>query len=83
MTGAIAFVLYGPVFGLGFCVLVAVSLWAAMAVAAIVGSVGPLVLEKIRIDPATAVGPMVTTITDLLGISIYFSLAVWMVIGKS
>ena len=83
LTGAIAFVLYGPVFGLGFCVLVAVSLWAAMAVAAIVGSVGPLVLEKIGIDPATAVGPMVTTITDLLGISIYFSLAVWMVIGKS
>jgi len=83
LTGAIAFLLYGPVFGIEFCILVAISVWAAMCVAAVAGAAGPLVLEKMGIDPATAVAPMVTTITDLLGISIYFSLAVWMLLGKS
>jgi len=71
------------VFGFQFCLLVGISVWAAMFVAVVVGAIGPLVLEKVGIDPATAVGPIVTTISDLLGIAIYFSLAVWMLLGKT
>jgi len=83
LTGGVAYLLYGQDFGVAFCILVSISVWAAMATATVVGAVGPLVLEKIGIDPATAVGPMVTTISDLLSISIYFTLAVTMLLGHS
>ncbi|MFT7638035.1 MAG: magnesium transporter [Candidatus Omnitrophota bacterium] len=83
LTGIIAYVFYGQIFGFEFCFLVAISLFAAMVVAATVGAIGPIVLEKLGIDPATAVAPMVTTTTDLLGISIYFYLAVHMLLDKA
>ncbi|MBI3975709.1 MAG: magnesium transporter [Armatimonadetes bacterium] len=48
---------------------------AALAVAAAGGVAIPLALQRLRIDPAVASGPLVTTITDLASASIYFTLA--------
>mgnify|MGYP000666347283 CR=1 FL=1 len=53
---------------------VAVALLAVIVVAALVGTFVPLLLDKYKIDPALATGPFITTINDILGLFIYFSI---------
>ena len=35
----------------------------------------PLVMHKLKVDPAVASGPFITTINDIISILIYFGLA--------
>lgn len=76
LVGGIAFVMYGDMYGMNFVVVVGFAVFIAMLWASVVGAAGPLVFEKIGADPATAMGPMVTTTTDLFSITAYFLLAV-------
>jgi len=46
----------------------------AMVIAAAMGSTMPLLLARLRIDPAVATGPFVTTAIDVLGVLIYFNI---------
>ena len=39
------------------------------------GTVTPLVLDKLGINPALAAGPFITTANDLLGLLVYFTVA--------
>ncbi|EGL83547.1 magnesium transporter [Caldalkalibacillus thermarum TA2.A1] len=55
--------------------VVAVSLFAALSVATVVGAAIPLVINKLRIDPAIASGPFITTLNDIIALFIYFSVA--------
>lgn len=55
--------------------LVGISLLATLTVATLSGSIIPLVMERFKIDPAVASGPFITTINDLISISIYFGIA--------
>ena len=57
----------GLVVGLSICV--------SMVVAATVGTIIPLILRKLDIDPAIATGPFVTTSIDILGVLFYFLIA--------
>ena len=63
--------------GVGPAVMMTVSLTLAAIVlwAAFVGSILPLVLKKIRVDPALVSGPMIATIVDGTGLIIYFMIA--------
>lgn len=54
-------------------VTVAISLMIVMLFAAVAGSLIPLVLNKYKIDPALATGPFVTTLNDIIGLFIYFT----------
>jgi magnesium transporter len=56
-------------------VLLLGSLLIVIAVAAFVGSSVPLLLEKLKIDPAIATGPFITVSNDIIGLAIYLSLA--------
>jgi len=56
-------------------IVVGLSICISMIVAATVGTVIPLVLRKLDIDPAVATGPFVTTIIDILGVLFYFLIA--------
>ncbi len=47
----------------------------AMATAAFVGALVPVVLNRINLDPAVATGPFVTTSVDILGVVVYFIVA--------
>ena len=47
----------------------------AMAVAAFIGALVPVLLERINLDPAVATGPFVTTSVDILGVLAYFLIA--------
>jgi len=56
-------------------VVVGLSIWCSMLIAAAVGTFIPLVLRKLDIDPAIATGPFVTTSIDILGVLLYFVIA--------
>ena len=61
-------------FGTELAATVAISLVAVIIVAALVGTFVPLLLDKYKIDPALATGPFITTLNDILGLFIYFSI---------
>lgn len=56
--------------------VVSLSLFTVTIFAAIFGTLIPLVLDKYNIDPALATGPFVTTLNDVLGLFIYFTIGV-------
>ncbi|MCS4486632.1 magnesium transporter [Staphylococcus americanisciuri] len=55
--------------------IVGTSLTIAMTVGTTIGSVIPLFMNKLGIDPAVASGPFITTINDIVSMLIYFGLA--------
>lgn len=54
---------------------VGISILASMTASASVGATTPLVFDRLKIDPAVATGPIVTTTVDVLGILVYFGTA--------
>lgn len=56
-----------------FCV--ACSMLGAMTLSSFIGSSVPILLKKLRIDPAVASGPFITTINDMVAILLYYGLA--------
>jgi magnesium transporter len=73
LLGVAAMLLLGLALSGGLAV--GLSLWLSMAMAATVGSVLPMLLKSLRIDPAVATNPFVTTSVDLLGLLAFFGLA--------
>jgi len=61
--------------GLSFALVVALSINIALVVATLAGAIVPLIINALKIDPAVASGPFITTINDILSLLIYFSLA--------
>ena len=53
---------------------VAIALITVIIFASVFGTFIPMFLNKVKIDPAIATGPFITTSNDLLGIVIYFSI---------
>jgi magnesium transporter len=56
--------------------VVSISLFTVILFAAIFGTLIPLVLNHYKIDPALATGPFVTTLNDIVGLFIYFTVGV-------
>lgn len=56
-------------------ITISVSLLSVIIVAAIIGTIIPIFLNKNKIDPAIATGPFITTSNDILGVMIYFTIA--------
>ncbi len=54
---------------------IAIALVTVIINAAVIGTIVPIVLDKLNIDPAIATGPFVTTSNDIFGILIYFIVA--------
>lgn len=54
---------------------VGISLVVAMAISSLVGTVIPMFFHKIKIDPAVASGPLITTVNDLVAVVTYYGLA--------
>jgi len=55
--------------------VVGISMLATISVAALIGTLVPLLCNMINIDPAITAGPFVTTIKDVTGLLIYFMVA--------
>ncbi len=53
---------------------VSITLFIVILTASLFGTVIPLILHKLKIDPAVATGPFITTMNDILGLLIYLAI---------
>lgn len=62
---------------IGFAVTLAISLtlMCTVIIAVMCGAVLPFIAKKVKLDPAIAVSPMITTIVDAFAVLIYFAVA--------
>ena len=58
-------------------ITVSVALLAVIIFASVFGTLIPLMLDKINIDPALATGPFITTLNDIVGLLIYLSIGAY------
>ncbi|NLP37088.1 MAG: magnesium transporter [Firmicutes bacterium] len=63
--------------GLDLAIVTSLSMAAVVLVGSTIGLCLPFLLSKFQLDPATASGPLVTSIADIAGVIIYFSIASW------
>lgn len=54
---------------------VGLTMLVVVMIGSLVGMSLPFLLSRLKLDPATASGPLVTTISDAVGVLIYFSIA--------
>jgi magnesium transporter len=57
--------------------LIGVVLWGTIS-----GSMLPLILKKLGLDPATSSAPLVATMVDVIGLIIYFTVAILVLSGS-
>ncbi|ARK28626.1 magnesium transporter [Halalkalibacter krulwichiae] len=55
--------------------IVGISIFFSLSVATVIGAIVPLIINKLKLDPAFASGPFITTVNDILGLIIYFTIA--------
>ncbi len=58
---------------------IGIALLVAMILSSFFGTIIPIFFKKIKIDPAVASGPLITTINDLIAVVTYYGLA-WLLI---
>ena len=54
------------------------SLFCTVIFATVFGTIVPLTLEKLHVNPALATGPFIQIVNDVVGLLIYVGLSVWM-----
>lgn len=59
-----------------FCSLTGIVLWGSL-----MGSMLPIILKRLKLDPAASSAPFVATLVDVTGIVIYFSVAYFFLKG--
>ncbi|MDI6687396.1 MAG: magnesium transporter [Desulfobacterales bacterium] len=82
--GLILGIVYGALIGVAaqirystvaLAISVGVALICSMSIAALLGSMVPMLFARINIDPAVATGPFVTTAIDIISVFFYFTIA--------
>jgi magnesium transporter len=63
--------------GESIAVVVTLTMFLVVLIGSLIGLSLPFLLSRFRLDPATASGPLITSIADVAGVVIYFSLARW------
>ena len=63
----------GTAFLISGCV--GISLLVAIIISSLVGTLVPILFNKIKVDPAVASGPLITTVNDLVAVVTYYGLA--------
>lgn len=58
---------------------VGLSLCIAMVITSLVGTLVPMIFHKLKVDPAVASGPLITTTSDLVAVVTYYGL-VWVLL---
>jgi len=76
----VSYLFYGGRFGFLFSVVTGLGILISMSVAATLGAFVPIFFNRVGIDPATATGPLVTTLTDIIGTAAYLGIATWVLL---
>lgn len=89
LLGTLSFLLIGlyimlikqktAAFSFAVSACIGASLLLAMLISSAVGTLIPLFFKKIKIDPAVASGPLITTINDLVAVVAYYGLS-WLLL---
>jgi magnesium transporter len=58
-------------------VVVRLTMMIIVMVGSLIGMSLPFLLTRLGLDPATASAPLITSISDICGVLIYFSIASW------
>jgi len=58
-----------------YAVVTAFSIFLALFVSNLFGALIPLLMNKLKFDPAVASGPFITTIADILALVVYYSIS--------
>ena len=85
LAGAIALALGTTAFGRVYLtssnivasMAVGLSIFAIVMVSIVMGSLIPVLLRRLRVDPAYSAGPVLATLMDIVGLMIYCSISQW------
>lgn len=66
-----------PAFAVALCT--AIALLLSIVLSSICGTIIPMIFQKLKVDPAVASGPLITTINDLIAVVTYYGLA-WLLL---
>ena len=90
LLGAIAFGLIGLyifavrketlLFAFSVSGCIGLALLTAMLISSFMGTVVPIFFNRIKVDPAVASGPLITTVNDLVAVVTYYSLCYFLLI---
>lgn len=75
ICGALVFVSTFFWLGVDLSFVIGVSLLFTLIIGTLAGTAIPLILYHIKVDPAIASGPLITTLNDIFSLTIYFGLA--------
>jgi magnesium transporter len=85
ILGLLSFVLIGlylllfkgqaPMYAFAVSACTALALLVAILLSSLSGTIIPIIFKRIKIDPAVAYGPLITTINDLVAVVAYYGLA--------
>ncbi len=64
-------------FSISLCL--GIALMIAMTITSLTGTLVPMLMKKLKIDPAVASGPLITTMSDLVAVVTYYGL-VWILL---
>ncbi len=68
-----------PAFAFAVSGCIGVALLVSMIFSSIVGTLIPLFFKKIKVDPAVASGPLITTVNDLIAVGCYYGMS-WLLL---
>lgn len=84
VAGLLGLTMAAAVVGLGWwrggydiAVIVAMTMMLVVLAGSLIGLSLPFLLSRFKLDPATASGPLITSIADVAGVVLYFSIATW------
>ncbi|MFD2130285.1 magnesium transporter [Pseudogracilibacillus auburnensis] len=63
--------------GVDIAIVVALTMALIVVVGSVVGMSLPFIFKKLKLDPATASAPLITSLCDIVGVLIYFGIAAW------
>lgn len=76
ITGIVLLIVIPIVYGnFALSLIVAASLFITLSFSTVTGAVVPVIITKLNLDPAIASGPFITTLNDILGLIVYFTIA--------
>mgnify|MGYP000755649698 FL=1 len=63
------------IYALAVAGCVGAALIISMVISSLIGTLTPIIFDKVNIDPAVASGPLITTVNDLVAVVTYYGLA--------
>lgn len=54
--------------------IVAVSMFLSISLSSVIGATFPILLTKLHVDPAVASGSFITTLNDIVAVTVYYGL---------